>query len=82
MKHSALMIALAACLVSGAAAADPRGELVDAFQKAMADGSYRMDIQTSSGPDTMLEVQLPFPHEECAVGNGDAAGWNLDQCRW
>jgi len=59
MKTSIALAALIAGLASGSVTADPRSELVDAFQKAMADGSYRMNIQSSAGPDTMLEVQLP-----------------------
>lgn len=59
MKHSIVLTALVAGLLSGTAAADPRSELVGAFQKVMQVGSYRMHIQSSAGPDTMLEVQLP-----------------------
>ncbi|MCB1561167.1 MAG: hypothetical protein KDI75_08745 [Xanthomonadales bacterium] len=58
MKRALILTAMTVCLFAGSAAADPRNELVGAFEKALQDGSYRLDIQNSSGPDTLLEVQL------------------------
>ncbi len=56
-----LLVGMAAC-VSGAAHADARDEVMQAFRSAMADGSYRMSIEVDNrrGPvKTQLDVQMP-----------------------
>ena len=62
MKQLAMVVALLAALGAGTAHADPRAEVVDAFEKAMDDGSYRMLMDASQGGRTVrseMSVQLP-----------------------
>lgn len=66
MKHSskrtAIALALVGAFAAGAAHADARGELIDAFQKVIDDGSYRMtmDAESRRGSTKMeMLVQLP-----------------------
>ena len=62
MKHSTIALALCAVFASGAAQADPRAEVMAAFEKMMDDGSYhmRMSADTRNGVvSNEMQVQLP-----------------------
>lgn len=62
MKYSILLAGALALSVVGTAQADPRAEVVAAFEKAMDDGSYRMHMSadTRKGKvESTMDVQWP-----------------------